>query len=99
MSHRRPPACPRAAVDHAVYSIDPDRNSYPDALRHDPLFAVLAEAADLSAALAGKSTLNRLELSGATIAEAERYKKIAVDHAAVDRDLGLLVARAARGGR
>lgn len=56
-----------------------------DALRHDPLFAVLAEAGDLAAPLAGKSTLNRLELSGATIAEAERYKKIAVDHAAVDR--------------
>jgi len=58
-----------------------------DALRHDPLFAVLAERDDLSdptAALAGKSTLNRLELSGATIGEAERYKKIAVDHAAVD---------------
>ena len=56
-----------------------------DALRHDPLFAVLAEEADLRVALAGKSTLNRLELSGATIGEAERYKKIAVDHAAVDR--------------
>jgi hypothetical protein len=56
-----------------------------DALRHDPLFAVLAEADDLSTALAGKSTLNRLELSGATIADAERYKKIAVDHGAVDR--------------
>jgi hypothetical protein len=56
-----------------------------DALRHDPLFAVLAEADDLDAPLAGKSTLNRLELSGATIADAERYKKIAVDQAAVDR--------------
>ena len=56
-----------------------------DQLRHDPLFAVLAEAADLMAPLAGKSTLNRLELSAATVEEAERYKKIAVDHAAVDR--------------
>ena len=56
-----------------------------DALRHDPLFAVLAEADDLTAPLAGKSTLNRLELSAATVDEAERYKKIAVDHAAVDR--------------
>lgn len=56
-------------------------------LRHDPLFAVLAEAADLTAPLAGKSTLNRLELSAATVADAERYKKIAVDHAAVDRML------------
>lgn len=56
-----------------------------DQLRHDPLFAVLAEAADLTAPLAGKSTLNRLELSAATVDEAERYKRIAVDHAAVDR--------------
>ena len=56
-------------------------------LRHDPLFAVLAEAADLRAPLAGKSTLNRLELSAATVPEAERYKKIAVDHPAVDRML------------
>jgi hypothetical protein len=54
-------------------------------LRHDPLFAVLAEATDLAAPLAGKSTLNRLELSAATVDDAERYKKIAVDHAAVDR--------------
>ncbi len=56
-------------------------------LRHDPLFAVLAEAADLTTPLAGKSTLNRLELSAATVDEAERYKKIAVDHAAVDQML------------
>jgi len=26
---RRPPAGPRAAGDHAIYSTDPDRNSYP----------------------------------------------------------------------
>jgi hypothetical protein len=58
-----------------------------DQLRRDPLFAVLAEAADLAAPLAGKSTLNRLELSAASVDEAERYKKIAVDHAAVDRML------------
>ena len=56
-------------------------------LRHDPLFAVLAEAADLTVPLAGKSTLNRLELSAASVDEAERYKKIAVDHAAVVRML------------
>ena len=68
-----------------------------DALRHDPLFALLAESAafgDPTAALAGKSTLNRLELSGATIADAERYKKIAVDHAAVDRLLVDLLIQA-----
>jgi hypothetical protein len=56
-----------------------------DALRHDPLVAVLAESTDLGAPGAGKSTLNRLELSGATVADRERYKKITVDHDAVDR--------------
>ena len=50
-----------------------------------PLFALLAEAADLTAPLAGKSTLNRLELSAASVEVAERDKKIAVDHTAVDR--------------
>src|ERR1019366_6914512 len=76
-----------ALVRQRVYGLAPgfeDLNDH-DQLRHDPLFAVLAEAADLTAPLAGKSTLNRLELSAATIEEAERYKKIAVDHAAVDR--------------
>ena len=56
-----------------------------ETLRRDPLLAVLAEAADLSAPLAGKSTLNRLELSGAAVEGGERYKKITVDHAGVDR--------------
>jgi hypothetical protein len=71
-----------------------------DQLRHDPLLAVLVEKADPSGderrrerdqgpALAGKSTLNRLELTGAEVREDERYKKIALDTAAVDR---LLVA-------
>jgi hypothetical protein len=76
-----------ALVRQRVYALAlgyEDLNDH-DQLRHDPLFAVLAEAADLTAPLAGKSTLNRLELSAATVAEAERYKKIAVDHAAVDR--------------
>ena len=76
-----------ALVRQRVYGLAlgyEDLNDH-DQLRHDPLFAVLAEADDLSAPLAGKSTLNRLELSAATVAEAERYKKIAVDHAAVDR--------------
>jgi hypothetical protein len=42
-------------------------------LRHDPLLALLAGKRDLQAALAGKSTLNRLELSRA---EPSRYHKI-----------------------
>jgi len=56
-----------------------------DALRHDPLIAVLAESGDLAAPGAGKSTLNRLELTGTTVGEQARYKKITVDHDAVDR--------------
>jgi len=67
-------------------------------LRHDPLLAVLAEKPDRSGesrvrerdqgkALAGKSTLNRLELTGEVVSEEERYKKIAMDQAAVDRML------------
>src|ERR1019366_10156320 len=76
-----------ALVRQRVYALAlgyEDLNDH-EQLRHDTLFALLAEAADLTAPLAGKSTLNRLELSAAAIAEAERYKKIAVDHAAVDR--------------
>ena len=69
-----------------------------DQLRHDPLLAVLAEKPDPSGesrarerdqgkALAGKSTLNRLELTGEVVSEGERYKKIALEEAAVDRRL------------
>lgn len=67
-----------------------------DALRADPLLAVLAGSADPTGAarkrgrdrgkaLAGKSTLNRLELTAAAVGMTERYKKITVDHDAVDR--------------
>jgi hypothetical protein len=57
-----------------------------DALRHDPIFAVLAgklsaKRADC-APVAGKSTLNRLELSQPV---ATRYHKIAHDPAAIER--------------
>ncbi len=45
-----------------------------DALRDDPLVAVLAESTDLAAPGAGKCTLNRLELSSATVEGRERYK-------------------------
>ncbi len=69
-----------------------------DQLRRDPLLAVLAEKPDPSGesrvrerdegkALAGKSTLNRLELTGEVVSEEERYKKIALQEAAVDRML------------
>jgi len=67
-----------------------------DELRRDPLLAVLAEKPDPTGesrarerdrgkALAGKSPLNRLELTKAEVGEKERYKKIVMDPAAVDR--------------
>lgn len=69
-----------------------------DQLRQDPLLAVLAEKPDPSGesrvrerdqgrALAGKSTLNRLELTGEVVSGEERYKKIVMDQEAVDRML------------
>src|SRR5213596_3636980 len=55
-------------------------------LRKDPLLAVLVEKSDRgSQVLAGKSTLNRLELTQETASRKERYKKIVLDHGAVDR--------------
>jgi len=65
-----------------------------DQLRNDPLFAVLAERSDpmgqdrvrerdRGCALAGKSTLNRLEQ--ASTDEHHRYHKISYDPAALDR--------------
>ena len=59
-----------------------------ETLRHDPLMAVLAGKLEARrpdcAAVAGKSTLNRLELSKP---EPSRYHKISYDAAAVDRIL------------
>ena len=55
-------------------------------LRKDPLLAVLVEKSDpVGEVLAGKSTLNRLELTPARASAKARYKKIVADHAAVDR--------------
>jgi hypothetical protein len=61
-----------------------------DRLRCDPLMAVLAgkedptgddrlRERDKGKALAGSATLNRLELTAAQVADAERYKKISFD--------------------
>ena len=62
-----------------------DLNDHDD-LRHDPVMAVLANKLAASRAdcapLAGKSTLNRLELSKA---EPTRYSKIAADTQAIER--------------
>ena len=65
-------------------------------LRADPLLAVLAgkrdpegkdrkQERDRGKALAGKSTLNRWELTRADATEQERYAKIVMDPAAIDR--------------
>ena len=65
-----------------------------DTLRRDPLMAAVVgktdptganrvRAADRGAALAGKSTLNRLELAGPA-AGVDRYKKVTYDAAALD---------------
>jgi hypothetical protein len=57
-----------------------------DRLRHDPVLALLAEKLEARrkdcAPVAGKSTLNRLELSGS---QATRYHRIGHDAAAVER--------------
>jgi hypothetical protein len=60
-----------------------------DQLRHDPLMAVLAGKKKVGQQLAGKSTLNRLELSPSGDAQAERYSKITYSAEAIDE---LLVA-------
>ncbi len=88
----------RELVAQRVYALAlgyEDLNDH-DQLRQDPLLAVLAEKPDPTGesrarerdqgkALAGKSTLNRLELTGEAVSEEERYKKIALEEAAVDR--------------
>ena len=72
-----------------------DLNDHDDLCR-DPVLALLAgkrdvegqqrrRAEDRGKALAGKSTLNRLELSGQSVSEEERYKKIAFDPEGADR--------------
>jgi hypothetical protein len=67
-----------------------------DRLRSDPALAVIVgkedpkgehrrDKRDRGKPLAGKSTLNRLELTRKEVSAEERYKKIAVDSDAVDR--------------
>ena len=90
----------RELVAQRVYGLAlgyEDLNDH-DQLREDPLLAVLAEKQDPTGesrarqrdrgkALAGKSTLNRLELTGEVVPENERYKKIEMKPEAVDRML------------
>jgi hypothetical protein len=56
-----------------------------ETLRDDPLLCTLAGKSRSSTRLTGKSTLSRLELSTATDAANDRYKRIALDGPAVDR--------------
>ena len=51
-------------------------------LRHDPLLVLMSGRKDPNSALAGKSTLNRLELS---TKKEDRYKKILSNEDAIDR--------------
>lgn len=53
-------------------------------LRHDPLLGVLAGKRELEEPLAGKSTLNRLELTPAGEVRSERYHKISYCSEALD---------------
>ncbi len=55
-----------------------------DELREDPLLGVLAGKRDLSEPLAGKSTLNRLELTPAGEPHTERYRKITYSAESID---------------
>ena len=87
-----------ALVAQRVYALAlgyEDLNDHDD-LRHDPLLAVLVgkkdplgrtrwRRRDRGKALAGKSTLNRLELTPVRADEKSRYKKIALDRQAVQR--------------
>ena len=57
-----------------------DLNDY-EQLRRDPLFGVLSGKRKLEQPLAGKSTLNRLELSGRT----GRYHKISYSAEGIDQ--------------
>ncbi|HVB59431.1 MAG TPA: IS1380 family transposase [Candidatus Acidoferrales bacterium] len=63
-------------------------------LRNDPLLGILAGRDDLGAPLAGKSTLNRLELTPVGSAAAERYHKISYRAEALDELLGDLFLQA-----
>jgi hypothetical protein len=67
-----------------------------DALRHDPLLATAIDVVDPTGMsrkrerdkgipLAGKSTLNRLELTPENVSEQERYKKIEADPNRIER--------------
>jgi hypothetical protein len=74
-------------ISQRVYAVAlgyEDLNDH-EQLRQDPVLRLLAGKQDLEEPLAGKSTLNRLELSTGT---ADRYKKITFWKPAIDELLG-----------
>ena len=98
--HRRPDLIEHSVfelVAQRIYGLAlgyEDLNDH-DRLRHDPLMGLLAGKSDplgadrrcekdRGCAVAGKSTLNRLELSPAGADARARYKKIVMDEEAID---------------
>jgi hypothetical protein len=78
----------REMISQRVYGLAlgyEDLNDH-EQLREDPLLMVLAGSADGETPLAGKSTLNRLELAG-EVGEEDRYKKVHYEAEAIDRVL------------
>jgi len=99
--HRRPDLIEHTVLDlvsQRVYALClgyEDLNDHDD-LRRDPLLAALVgkrdpkgrdrqKERDRGKALAGKSTLNRLELTAEHVGPKEAYKKVALDQGAADR--------------
>lgn len=75
----------RAMLAQRVYGLAlgyEDLNDH-EQLREDPLLMLLAGSAEPEQPLAGKSTLNRLELGGAPDAD-DRYKKVHYSAVAID---------------
>ncbi len=71
---------------HRIYGLAlgyEDLNDHEE-LRHDPLLRVLAAKREIADPLAGKSTLNRLELTPASCPLTERYHKITYSPEAID---------------
>jgi len=88
MDHRRPELIKHSVlelVSQRVYGLALGYEDLVDhdELRRDPFFAALVGKRDLSAP-AGKSTLNRLELTTEGATPEERYKKIVMDAEVVD---------------
>jgi hypothetical protein len=110
VDHRRPELIEHSAlelVSQRVYGLAlgyEDLNDH-DELRHDPLMGVLAgktdpqgrdrvRERDRGKSLAGKSTLNRLELTPAGATAGARYKKIVARPEAIDELLVMLFLEA-----